>query len=112
MSLKSDSIMSDYASLTKPHQPIFSDTRTYDTVVHPTGTVSVTATKNLKRTEAYPAQFGQAIAVSYNSLRQSWSDEGIGLASISGIPCSDESWGDANLDIVVRDLEKLRSRIG
>ena len=82
--------------------------KSYDTVTHPTGTVSITATKNLKGTEAYPLEFGRAVAVAFSSVRQSWPDEGVGLGNISNLGCSDEQWEEANLDSVIADLRELR----
>ena len=87
---------------------------TSETKISPiSGKTSVTGTKDLKSTQAYPSQFGKAVARTYaNAVVQESFGDGVALDELEDVPCSTDSWDDAGLQQVLADLQKLQeSRI-
>ena len=82
---------------------------TTETVLDHNGNTQVNGTKQVKETQAYPARFGEAVARTYaNEVTTNAFGEGVGLDNLDQIQCSDDPWEDANLEEVLRDLERAR----
>ena len=67
--------------------------------------------KGLKGTEAYPTEFGKAIADAYlDDITVAPQGDGVALTELNTIPCSDDPWEDAGLDDVIQSLSQAIAR--
>lgn len=83
--------------------------KTYEKTFSESGKVQISGTKQLKGTEAYPDAFGKSVAALYfNEVVQERFGDGVSLAALETIPTSNDPWSDANLDIIISDLERLQ----
>ena len=75
------------------------------------GKKQVEGGKGLKGTEAYPTEFGKAIADAYlDDITVAPQGDGVALTELNTIPCSDDPWEDAGLDDVIQSLSQAIAR--
>ena len=81
-----------------------SSARTYEVYVDVGGNVRTQGTSELKGTQAYPAEFGRAVASLYANILTEPASLGLPIDRLGDLPASDDLWADAGLEQVLAEL--------